>query len=100
LAFLAYSSKNGISIAQSRRRFQQTSPFRRLYYGQREEGRAIKPGTPVPLNAPTIPPAFGGGTRLPSYAVTQDGRRFLMTTLPQPANTTPVTVLLYWTPAR
>ena len=65
-----------------------------------EDGRAINAGAPVALNAPPIPLLFGGGTALPSYAVTKDGHRFLMTTLPQPPSTTPVTVLLNWAAAR
>jgi eukaryotic-like serine/threonine-protein kinase len=65
-----------------------------------ENGRAIKAGAPVPLNAPPSPLLFGGGTALPSYAVTKDGQRFLMTTLPLPPSTTPITVLLNWAAAR
>ena len=64
------------------------------------DAKAIVAGTPVAVNAPTIPLLFGGGTQTGSYAVSRDGRRFLMTTLPQPASTTPVTVLLHWPAAR
>ena len=60
------------------------------------DAKAIVAETPVAVNAPTIPLLFGGGTQTGSYAVSKDGRRFLMTTLPQPASTTPVTVLLNW----
>ena len=65
-----------------------------------ENGRAIKPGTPVALNAPLIPALFGGGAALPSYAVTKDGQRFLMTTVPLPPSDTPITLLLNWAAPR
>ena len=64
------------------------------------DAKAIVAETPVAVDAPTMPLLFGGGTQTGSYAVTKDGRRFLMTTLPSAPNTTPVTVLLNWPPAR
>jgi len=67
---------------------------------QTADKKAIVAETPVAVNAPTIPLLFGGGTRTGNYAVSKDGRRFLMTTLPDPMDTTPVTVLLNWPPAR
>ena len=67
---------------------------------QTADAKAIVAETPVAVNAPTIPLLFGGGTRTGSYAVDKDGRRFLMTTVPQPASTTPVTVLLNWPASR
>ena len=67
---------------------------------QTADATAIVAGTPQGVNAPTIPLLFGGGTQTGSYAVTRDGRRFLTTTLPSPAVTTPVTLLLNWPPAQ
>ncbi len=67
---------------------------------QTADAQAIVAETPVAVNAPTMSLLFGGGTRTGSYAVSKDGRRFLMTTLPAPMNTTPVTVLLNWPPAK
>jgi hypothetical protein len=61
-------------------------------------GEAIKAGAPVRLFAPGVPFVFGGGTALPSYAVSRDGQRFLMTTIPLPPTSLPITVLLNWTP--
>jgi serine/threonine-protein kinase len=65
-----------------------------------ENGRAIKPGVPVPLNAPPIPLLGGGGGASWFYAVTRDGQRFLMTTTEVRPSTTPITVLSNWRPAR
>jgi Tol biopolymer transport system component len=64
------------------------------------DAKAIVAGTPVAVNVPTIPLLFGGGTQTGSYAVSKDGRRFLMTTIPRGLSTTPVTVHLNWPAAR
>ena len=61
-------------------------------------GRAVTPGPAVPLFESVGPPLFSGGTALPWYMVSRDGRRFLMTVEPPPVSTIPITVLLNWKP--
>ncbi len=61
------------------------------------DGRAVAPGPTAPLFAAPVPLAFGGGTALPWYMVSRDGKRFLMTE-PTPLTAVPITVLLNWKP--
>lgn len=61
-------------------------------------GRAVAPGRAVPLFSSGAPVAFGGGTALPSYMVSRDRQRFLMSTAPQLASTIPIKVLVNWKP--
>jgi hypothetical protein len=54
-------------------------------------------GAPVRLFArPPLP--FGGGTALPSYVVSRDGQRFLVSTKYLEPTSSPITVLLNWKP--
>ena len=53
---------------------------------------------PSQLAGPGAARIFGGGTALPSYMVSPDGKRFLMTVAPQPLSTVPISVLLNWNP--
>ena len=55
-----------------------------------------RPGPPVALFASPAPLALRGGTALPWYMVSRDGKRFLTTTAPAPITTDPITVLLNW----
>jgi Tol biopolymer transport system component/tRNA A-37 threonylcarbamoyl transferase component Bud32 len=59
-------------------------------------GDAIVRGTPVALGAPPVALLFDGGTALPSYDVTRDGQKVLMSTLPLPLVSAPATLLLNW----
>ena len=60
-------------------------------------GRAVSPG-PVELTGASALRIFGGGSALPSYMVSPDGKRFLMTIAPQPMSDVPISVLLNWSP--
>jgi Tol biopolymer transport system component len=60
------------------------------------DGRAVSPGQTVELTGLGSPLIFGGGTALPLYMVSRDGKRFLMTVAPEPLSTVPISVLLNW----
>jgi Tol biopolymer transport system component len=61
-------------------------------------GQTLEPGQPTALFTTRI--AFGPlpGARRQQYAVSSDGQRFLVTTLPQDAAPPPITLILNWHP--
>ena len=62
------------------------------------DGRAVSRGPTVEIAGAGAPRILGGGTALPSYMVSPDGKRFLMTVAPQPLNDRPISVRLNWSP--
>ena len=60
-------------------------------------GQAVEAGAPVPLFATRVGGAVQGFNRQ-QYMVSPDGQRFLMNTVTEEANTSPVTVILNWKP--
>jgi Tol biopolymer transport system component len=61
------------------------------------DGPTVDPGTPVPLFATHVGGAISGLERQ-QYMVSRDGRRFLMSVIPEDPNPSPVTVALNWKP--
>jgi len=57
---------------------------------------AIDPGAPVPLFATHVGSVAQGITR-PQFAVAADGQRFLLNTLSDEGNLSPITVVVNWT---
>lgn len=55
-------------------------------------GRSVSPGPALALFRWGDPLPFDGGAALPWYSVSRDSRRFLMTSAPLKATTTPITV--------
>ena len=64
------------------------------------DGRAVSWGPTVEIAGAGAPRILGGGTALPSYMVSPDGKRLLMTVAPQPLSTVPISVLLNWNPPK
>ena len=62
------------------------------------DGRAVSRGPAVEIAGAGAPRILGGGAALPSYMVSPDGKRFLMTVAPQPLNDRPISVRLNWSP--
>jgi Tol biopolymer transport system component len=60
-------------------------------------GGTFVPGTPTPLFSALLVP--GGGANRQNYAVSRDGR-FLLNQPIESASTTPITLLLNWSPER
>jgi WD40 repeat protein len=63
------------------------------------DGRSVRAGAPVPLFGTRV----GGAVQYTSrqqYVVSPDGQRFLMNTLAEEANASPITVILNWHPER
>jgi eukaryotic-like serine/threonine-protein kinase len=63
------------------------------------DGRSVNAGTPVPLFATRV----GGAVQASNpqqYVASPDGQRFLMNTLPEEGNASPITVILNWHPER
>ena len=63
------------------------------------DGRSVQAGTPVPLFSTRVGGAVQGSNRQ-QYVVARDGQRFLMNTLAEEANASPITVILNWHPER
>jgi Tol biopolymer transport system component len=61
-------------------------------------GRAVSPGPTTTRVDAAAPPLFGGGAAMPSYMVSRDHQRFLMTVAPSPLSSEPISVLLNWSP--
>jgi hypothetical protein len=62
------------------------------------DGQAVAVGTPVSLFATRVGGALQQTDINPPYVVARDGRRFLMSTVVDDANTSPITVILNWKP--
>jgi hypothetical protein len=60
-------------------------------------GQSIEPAAPVPLFATRVGGAWQGPDRQ-QYVVSRDGQRFLMNTLAEGDNPSPITVILNWKP--
>jgi len=61
------------------------------------DGRAVSHGAAVTLFSVGVQP-YGGGTVLPWYTVSRDGKRILTAIAPLPPATNPITLLLNWKP--
>ena len=59
------------------------------------DGQTIEPGTPVPLFLTHIGGALQFVDRQ-AYMVSRDGQRFLMNTVAEELNTSPIKVILNW----
>jgi len=59
-------------------------------------GQTIEAGTPTPLFATRVGGALAQTDVNPPYVVAPDGQRFLMSTVVDDANTSPITVILNW----
>jgi hypothetical protein len=60
------------------------------------DGHAVDAGTPVPLFATRVGRALQQTDINPQYVVAADGQRFLMNTIVEDANTSPISVILNW----
>ena len=60
------------------------------------DGKAVKPGTPLPLFATQIAGGPTPGTNSQQYVVSPDGQRFLVNVATDEAST-PITLILNWT---
>ena len=60
------------------------------------DGHAVEAGTPVPLFTTRVGRALQQTDINPQYVVAPDGQRFLMNTVVENANTSPITVILNW----
>jgi len=71
------------------------SPESRMMAATVETEGQFESGVPVPLfRVATATPAAGGATR--QYAVSKDGRRFLVNAIQQQHSATPLTVIVNW----
>jgi serine/threonine protein kinase/Tol biopolymer transport system component len=61
------------------------------------DGRSVQAGAPVPLFRTRVGGAVQGSSRQ-QYVVSPDGQRFLMNTLAEEGNASPITVILNWRP--
>ena len=62
-------------------------------------GDAVEAGTPQPLFATNMGGA-APNTNRQQYAVSPDGKSFILNSQPDAAQTSPITVILNWKPAR
>ena len=60
-------------------------------------GESVEAGSPVRLFATQVG-GWAGGLPGAQYVISPDGQRFLMNTLSGEAVTSPITVILNWTP--
>ena len=63
------------------------------------DGRSVQAGAPVPLFGTRVGGAVQNSSRQ-QYVVSPDGQRFLMNTLAEEGNASPITVILNWHPER
>jgi len=60
------------------------------------DGQAVEAGSPIPLFTTRVGRALQQTDINPHYVVAPDGQRFLMNTVVEDANTSPITVILNW----